>query len=462
MATTFNFELNNKPTRNKTYVILLRVTQNKKHKRTKTSIELKSKNDFNPKAKAGNWIRTSEPNHKVWNESLENELEKAKSTYRELRDSGMATKEKIVATMVAGEKSTSFLEYAKKRTQEIFDEGGYRNYKKYNGFYNKLENFLSNSQGRTRDLTFAELTPSLLARFESHLKSLTNERHPDKKLHPNTIAVVFNIFRTLVNRSIEIDGLIKPEKNPFMSYSYKGIKTVKAKLNESEMKALEELPLPEGTPKWNSRNYFLFSFYCAGVRVGDFIQLRWSNIAEDGRLVYQMDKNHKIRNIKLIQKAKDILALYYREEAKPMDYIFPLLDNDTPYAKATDADTMLPELRRTLLADVEKKTSYINKYLKQVAKEVGITKTVSFHIARHTFARIAKDKNIDNAVVQGILAHERSDTTDRYMGEFETSVYDQALETIFEDKKAPQEEILSLIGKLTSEERTKLIEQLQQ
>lgn len=59
---TFRFEVNNKPTRNKTYVVLLCVTTGSKRKRVKTSIELKRRSDFNLKAKQDNWIRTSEPN----------------------------------------------------------------------------------------------------------------------------------------------------------------------------------------------------------------------------------------------------------------------------------------------------------------------------------------------------------------------------------------------------------------
>ena len=38
MAVTLNFELNNRTSKNNTYTVMLRITQNKKHKRIKTSI----------------------------------------------------------------------------------------------------------------------------------------------------------------------------------------------------------------------------------------------------------------------------------------------------------------------------------------------------------------------------------------------------------------------------------------
>lgn len=43
MATTFTFELNNKPNKMGKYAVLLRITQGRKLKRLKTSIELNKK-----------------------------------------------------------------------------------------------------------------------------------------------------------------------------------------------------------------------------------------------------------------------------------------------------------------------------------------------------------------------------------------------------------------------------------
>ena len=259
MATTFNLEINNKPTRKGTYNILLRITQDRKHKRIKSTIELRSPKDYNPKAKQGNWIRTSEPNHKLWNEVLAAEIENAKITYRDLREQGLATKENIKSTIKEVEISPSFLAYAKQRTSEILNEGGHRNFKKYNGFCNKLEGFLKSN--KKTDLLFVEVTTSFLSKFEAYLHTLKNERIPDAKLHPNTIAINLNIFKSIVNRAIEIDKFIKPELNPFLGYKYtREVSPTKEKLNEAEISLIEELDLKEDSLIWHVRNYFLFSF----------------------------------------------------------------------------------------------------------------------------------------------------------------------------------------------------------
>jgi site-specific recombinase XerD len=249
-------------------------------------------------------------------------------------------------------------------------------------------------------------------------------------LHPNTIQVNFNIFKTIINRAIEIDGKITPEQNPFLKFKYSGVKTTKEKLDEEELAAIEALELTEGSLIWHCRNYFFFSFYCAGIRVGDFVQLRWKNITNEGRLVYQMGKNHKERNFKLVPEALNLLKYYEREDVKPTDYIFPILDNNAVWAKyveQADKDRMKPDMKKALFTAISAKNALINKELAKMAKMAGIEKKVSFHISRHSFAKMAKDRGLDNLEVKGLLAHTNLSTTQKYMGDFESSHNDAAL-----------------------------------
>lgn len=461
MATTFAFELNSKANRYGTYAVYLRITQNRKLTRQKTSIAVR-KSDFNKKAKNGNWIRTSNPDHAVLNEALRKEILKAEETYRDLKEDGLASSEKIIAELKAGEKSLSFVEYARKRTQEEYDRGSIRNWKKYNGFCNKLEAYLTSI--RRKDLLMAEVTPAFLRKFEVYLGKLPNEREPEKTLHPNTIEVLFNIFKAIINRAITIDGLMRYDKNPFMKFSYKGVQTTKEKLDWDEVRKMMALDLEPGTLLWHSRNCFLFSMYCAGIRVGDLLQLRWCNVSKDGRLSYEMDKNHKLRDIILVPEASEILSHYYSKTSKPTDYIFPLLDSTASYAVALtgkDKDTMSPDLKKRLLSQVGAKNALLNKYVKKVAEMAGVEKTVSMHISRHTFAKMAKTQGLDNLLVKSMLAHSKLETTERYMGEFDTAETDNALKKIFatpEDKQ--KQELLSLLASKSPEEIAAFIEQL--
>lgn len=433
MATSFNFELDNKPSRDGRYRVLLRITQNRKHKRIKTSISLNRKSDWNKIRKE---VRQSEPNYKIWNDMLKKEMEKAKMQYLELKDYGIVTPDKLKDELIASERPVSFLKYAQQRTQELIECGNIRNAKKYKTFCNKLELFLTNGNGKVRDLSFGEITPSLVEDFYNFLMNLRNERNPDQVLHPNTVQTNLNIFRTLIKKAIEIDKLMKMDRNPFLAFKYKGVKTEKEKLNSEEIDLIIGLSLEESTPIWHCRNYFLFSYYCAGIRAGDFIQLRWCNISTDNRISYQMGKNHKTRDIKLPKQALDILELYRKDDSRPTDYIFPLLDNNAIYAKAvtqSEIDVLPSEIKNLLFNQISSKTAIINKYLKKIAVCAGINKNISFHIARHSFAKIAKEKGISTDVIQNILGHSKEETTKRYMGEIDNSECDKTMEKLFDN-----------------------------
>ena len=456
--TTFGFILANHPNRFGYYPVMIRITRDRKTNRVKTGLEVK-KTDWNQKAKNYKHFRESFDNAEKYNDMLLDILTKYKETFKELREEGAASAENIISKVKGGEVSESFLTYAKERTQEIYDLGGIRNNKKYRGFCNKLEAFLKES--RKKDVCFSELTYQFMTKFESFLHKIPNARNPEQKLHQNTIQVIFNIFKTLVNNAIKA-GLMKPENNPFMKFKCTGVKTEKEKLNADEIEKVNELDLKEGSLIWHCRNAFMFSFYCAGVRAGDLIQLRWHNITSEGRLNYQMGKNHKERDLPLVDEALDILKLYYREEMKPIDYIFPFLNQQTTWFKydtQEKKDKMPSDMKRKMFEAIGSKNAEINEKLKEIARQAGIDKKISFHMARHSFAKVAKEKGLDNMEVKALLAHTNLSTTQKYMGDFDTKRTDDAMRKVFEHKDEG-EIVLQLLQNMDPEKRKALFERL--
>ena len=440
---TFRFELNGRPTKNKTYVVYLRVTVGGKRKLIKTMVEIARPSDFNAKCKGENWIRGGVRDAKVLNAQLADILAKAKETYKELDKEGEVTTVALAKEMNTEVVSPSFLAFARERAQMIYDNGGWRNWRKYCGLINKLDAF--RKKRRMADITVADMTVELLTRFDNFLHKWENEREPGTLLHPNTIEVQFNILRTLVHRAIEV-GIMEASKDPFLVFKYKGVKTVKEKLDDSEMERIINLELEEGSLIWHCKNYFLFSYYCAGIRAADLIQLRWGNVTTSGRLHYQMGKNHKERDLLLVEQAIEILRHYQRDDAKATDYIFPLLSNDAEYAgyvTQADKDRMRPELRHKMYQDISSKNALINKYLKKIAEQAEIEKPLSMHISRHSFAHIAQESGAESSAIKNILGHSNLATTERYMGSFDTSKTDETLRNVFAKKQssatAPEE-----------------------
>ena len=433
---TFRFELNGRPTKNKTYVVYLRVTVGGKRKLIKTMVEIARPSDFNAKCKGENWVRGGVRDAKVLNAQLADILAKAKETYKELDREGEVTTVALAKEMNTEVVSPSFMAFARERAQMIYDNGGWRNWRKYCGLINKLDAF--RKKRRMADITVADMTVELLTRFDNFLHKWENEREPGKLLHPNTIEVQFNILRTLVHRAIEV-GIMEASRDPFLVFKYKGVKTVKEKLDDSEMERIINLELEEGSLIWHCKNYFLFSYYCAGIRAADLIQLRWGNVTGCGRLHYQMGKNHKERDLLLVEQAVEILRHYHREDAKATDYIFPLLSNDAEYAgyvTQADKDRMKPELRHKMYQDISSKNALINKYLKKIAEKAEIAKPLSMHISRHSFAHIAQEAGAESSAIKNILGHSNLATTERYMGSFDTSKTDETLRNVFAKKQS--------------------------
>lgn len=281
-------------------------------------------------------------------------------------------------------------------------------------------------------MNFAEIDLQYILGFETYLKNKKNIRKPEYNLHTNSIARHLIIFRAILKQA-EIDKHIIPANNPFLSYKPKEIRTRKEKLSEEEIHAIEGLKLAQNSALWHCRNYFLFSFYCAGIRAGDFIILKWNNITPEGRLEYTTGKTSKILSIKLFDKAKEILNFYRKEGQNPNEYIFPLIDNSAPFAIANTAEEResLPlELKRKMANAIDSKLAIINSNLKEIAKLAEINKPLSFHIARHSFANIARQKKESLYDIKNSLGHSSVQVTERYVSGFDYESQDKSMERI--------------------------------
>jgi len=424
---TYNVMLSDRANKDGTFNLYLRITQNRKHRKLKLDIRLEKARYFLKKAKYGKWI-TEHPKAKAYNDSIEQEIEKAKQHQRDIKKSGIATPE-VIISRIAGSDSDSFFQYANMRAQYFYDSGGYRNYKKYKSFISKLQAYL-----KGKDLTFAEITLKLITGFESYLKKQPNSRQPQFMLHKNTVARHLIVFRSIVNEAIN-NGLMNAADNPFLVHRPKETKTTKEKLTAEEIDVLNGLELAKYSPMWHSRNYFMFSFYCAGIRAGDLMSLKWNSISKAGRLGYQMSKTKQTKSIKLQPKALEILKFYKRKASKANEYIFPLLNNAAPYAIAGNEQerASLPaDIQVMMYKDISAKNAAINKQLKKLAELAGISKKISFHISRHSFSNIARQKGISVYDVSKMLGHSSIKITETYLQEFDSESMDESMERIFE------------------------------
>ncbi|HGS5663764.1 TPA: site-specific integrase [Vibrio parahaemolyticus] len=232
------------------------------------------------------------------------------------------------------------------------------------------------------DLSFDELDKDWLDGFKYYL---TNEAKTksDTALSRNTQSSYFNKVRAAINEAHR-EGIIRD--NPLSqvtSIKAKTTKRVYLTLDEVNALARTECRYPV------LKRAFLFS--CAtGMRWCDIHRLTWSEI--------ETFNNHKRI---IFDQAK-----LSHGDAKSLQY----LD--------------LPKFAESLLGQVKaahervfkglKYSSYINVELLRWALAAGISKHVTFHAGRHTFAVIQLCRGVDIYSVSRLLGHSELKTTEIY------------------------------------------------
>ncbi|PTT70930.1 MULTISPECIES: tyrosine-type recombinase/integrase [unclassified Chryseobacterium] len=139
------------------------------------------------------------------------------------------------------------------------------------------------------------------------------------------------------------------------------------------------MELDFASKEWHTRNVWLLSFYLAGIRVADVLEMKWKNV-QDGKLRYQLNKNQKVVSLMIPEKALTIFSYYEPYKVLNGGYIFSEL-------KGVDEKDS-----KAVLAVIRNANKKLNKYLKRIAKLAKINKNITMHISRHTFGNISGDK----------------------------------------------------------------------
>lgn len=400
---TFGIELSSKPIKGqKEHLLMLRITVNRKRSRIALMYSVNS-NQFISKASNFKFIRANHPNHAKINSYLEEQIDKAKDAAQEILKEGKLLTSTEIKKRMLENKGKSFFEYAERKAEMLKEKGEIGSYKKYTAIINSLKEFV----GEGNDLAFEQIDVDFLNRYRNNLIK-------DDKAQ-TTVHGYLSKIRTLFNDAVH-DGLIDLINSPFPGYKLKQGNPTKDRLNLEEIIKIEELKYPEYSLIWHVRNAFLFSFYNAGIRVSDILRLTWDSV-QDGRLVYVMYKTNKVHSIKLKEKPLAILEKYRnRGEA----FIFPFFSDRFDYS-----DPMF------LHNQIGSKTALINKYLKDIAEKTGITKNVTTHTARHSFADIARQKTDNIYNLSKTLGHSSLKVTEAYLASFDEKAVDDTLDSIF-------------------------------
>jgi site-specific recombinase XerD len=225
------------------------------------------------------------------------------------------------------------------------------------------------------DIPLKEVNYQFLCDFEAYLLS----QHGYAR---NTIVTILKKFRHIIELGINKDWIYK---NPFREYNLRWQEVPRGYLTQEEIDTLIDFQF-EKKPLEKARDIFIFCTF-TGLSYKDVKNLTYDNIQSsfEGKLWIKgrRKKTDVEYKIPLLNIPKMIMEKY-RDKAK---------DN-----------LVLPVYHAIIY----------NKHLKEVGKACGITKRMSSHLARHTFATLTLTRGVSIESVSKMLGHSNINTTQIY------------------------------------------------
>lgn len=441
---TITAVIRKKPNRQGLYPICVRITKNRKPTfiYTKQYIELKHWDKQNSR------VKKSHPNSTRLNNLISKKISEANEVVLddETQNSNLSTQQIHTKVKRKG-KRISFFQVASERIKKKYLKGTFSVAKAELSILHNIQEYVNHrssepilearenirqrrkeriSKGRkyehhTTDvikmfskndsLYFEDITMSFLEGFKTFCISHLEQRKT------RTVTNQLILIRTLYNQAIK-DGIVHEKHYPFAGEKEKiNIQSGnKIGLTIQQIKSIEDLELEPHTSIWHTKNVYLFSYYFAGVRISDVVELKWMNFIHD-RLYYEMNKNEKPVSLKIPKKAKALLDLYIPDKQSENDYVFPFLKKANQNSK------------EDIFIKTRNATSLMNTHLKKIAKMCNIKINLSNHISRHSFGNIAKNR-ISPEILQKLYRHSNLKTTINYQANFIHDEADKALDEI--------------------------------
>ena len=251
--------------------------------------------------------------------------------------------------------------------------------------YRLTEEFIKKNYNKD-DIYLDELSEQFVEDYEFYMKT---ERHC---CHNTTTKYLKNLKQ--ITRIALSKGYLK--KDPFANIKFHFDRVDKDFLEKHELKRLKEKQI---TIPRIAQVRDIFCFCClTGLAFSDIKQLKREHIVTDMNGMQWIrkarQKTSNMCNIPLMSAAREIMDLYKEHPyCRTHDVLFPVLSNQK-----------------------------MNAYLKEVADICGITKHLSMHTARHTFATLtlAGGATIDN--VAKMLGHSDTNMTRHYARILDSSI----------------------------------------
>lgn len=320
------------------------------------------------------------------NQYIDQTYTKLFQIYQDLKFQEKLITAKLIKAHYTGENEQSkslqnLIAYHSKKIENTLAKGTIRNFGVTENYLNRFLNKVK----KTTDIYLKELDYKFLCDFENYLANYWPAGHP-KALSQNTIMKHIQRLRKIVTLAYHMEWI---PRDPFVRWKPVYEKKQREFLSENELSNMENFQFSiERLDR--VRDLFVFSCY-TGISYVDIMNLTEDNLVlgmDGGNWIYtKRQKTKSSVKVPLLGTAEEIISKY---EGHPMTEV---------------TGTLLPVITNEKL----------NVYLKEVAHYVGITKNLTFHMARHTFATtITLSNGVPIETVSKLLGHSKIATTQIY------------------------------------------------
>ena len=238
---------------------------------------------------------------------------------------------------------------------------------------------------KRQNITFADITKEWVQGFRNYLEGDAvihpngrAQRTNQRKLATNSRHTYYDKLRACLNKAYE-DGILRI--NPM-----RGIESFRAEDSTRMYLTIDEVRTLARTEADYPQVKAAFLFSClTGLRRGDITRLTWGDVHQQGdfvRIIFQQKKTKGQEYLDIAPEAVELMG--ERKE-----------DNDLVFSRLPSCDT-------------------INRSIEVWCARAGITKHITFHCGRHTFATMMLDLGTDIYTVSKLLGHRHIATTQIY------------------------------------------------
>ena len=281
------------------------------------------------------------------------------------------------------------------RLQRLNRIGTANNYRAALGGFRRFRN--------NEDVMLETIDHILIEEYQSYMKQ--------QGLALNSISFYMRILRAVYNRAVG-EGLVQDRK-PFRTVFTGMEKTVKRAISGKDIRRIKELELSVRPSLEFARDVFMFLFYCRGMSFIDAAFLKKTDI-RDGILSYRRHKTSQLLRVKVVSQISELIGKY-SEEKSP--YLLPIIT----FSGNNERKQYEAALRR------------VNNALKIIARMAKLRIPLTTYVTRHTWATIAKSKNISVNIISDALGHDSISTTQVYLASIDATAIDKANDLIIKD-----------------------------